>query len=91
MSDQHTSKRIRERLALRLPVRVACRESLDFEWLEVTRLQTVTPFGAGFKLKHPTEKGRILHMTIPMPRQLRVLITPKISTVSLLWSGMYNR
>ena len=41
MSDQHTSKRIRERLALRLPVRVACRESLDFEWLEVTRLQTV--------------------------------------------------
>jgi hypothetical protein len=72
MSDQHTSKRIRERLALRLPVRVECRESLDFDWLEVTRLQTVTPFGAGFKLKHPTEKGRILHMTIPMPRQLRV-------------------
>ena len=32
----------------------------------------VTPFGAGFKLKHPTEKGRILHMTIPMPCQLRV-------------------
>jgi len=72
MSDQHTSKRIRERLALRLPVRVACRDSRDFEWLEVTRLQNVTPFGAGFKLKHPTEKGRILHMTIPMPRQLRV-------------------
>jgi hypothetical protein len=32
----------------------------------------VTPFGAGFTLKHPTEKGRLLHMTIPMPRQLRV-------------------
>src|SRR6185503_2920132 len=25
-----------------------------------------------FPLKHPTEKGRLLHMTIPMPRQLRV-------------------
>jgi hypothetical protein len=32
----------------------------------------VTPFGAGFTLKRPIEKGRILHMTIPMPRQLRV-------------------
>jgi hypothetical protein len=32
----------------------------------------VTPFGAGFPLKHPTEKGRLLFMTIPMPRQLRV-------------------
>lgn len=32
----------------------------------------VTPFGAGFTLRRPTEKGRLLHMTIPMPRQLRV-------------------
>jgi hypothetical protein len=35
-------------------------------------LTDVTPFGAGFPLKRPTEKGRLLHMTIPMPRQLRV-------------------
>ena len=32
----------------------------------------MTPFGAGFPLKRPTERGRLLHMTIPMPRQLRV-------------------
>jgi hypothetical protein len=38
----------------------------------MTRLSNVTPFGAGFTLKRPTEKGRLLHMTIPMPRQLRV-------------------
>ena len=38
----------------------------------MTRLSNVTPFGAGFTLRHPTEKGRLLHMTIPMPRQLRV-------------------
>ena len=38
----------------------------------MTRLMNVTPFGAGFSLKRPTEKGRLLHMTIPMPRQLRV-------------------
>ena len=72
MSDEKTPKRIRERLELRLPVRVQCREAPDFEWVEMTRLIDVTPFGAAFTLKHPCEKGRLLHMTIPMPRQLRV-------------------
>src|SRR4026208_134793 len=72
MSEQRNWKRIRERLPTTLPVRVRGRETPDFEWNEVTRLSNVTPFGAGFPLKHPTEKGRLLHMTIPMPRQLRV-------------------
>jgi len=72
MSEQPNLKRIRERLELTLPVRVRCREAVGVEWTEVTRLIDVTPFGAGFKLKRPIEKGRLLHMTIPMPRQLRV-------------------
>lgn len=72
MSEQRNWKRIRERLPLHLPVRVQGRETPAFEWTEVTRLTNVTPFGAGFRLMHPTEKGRLLHMTIPMPRQLRV-------------------
>ena len=72
MSEQRNWKRIRERLPLTLPVRVRGRETPTFEWNEVTRLTNVTPFGAGFTLRHPTEKGRLLHMTIPMPRQLRV-------------------
>ena len=72
MTEQRNWKRIRDRLALQLPVRVRVRESADFEWIEMTRLINVTPFGAGFTLKRPTEKGRLLHMTIPMPRQLRV-------------------
>ena len=72
MSEQRNWKRIRERLPLSLPVRVRGRDTPTFEWTEVTRLTNVTPFGAGFTLRHPTEKGRLLHMTIPMPRQLRV-------------------
>jgi len=72
MSEERNWKRIRERLALHLPVRVQGRETADFEWNEITRLTNVTPFGAGFPLKRPTEKGRLLFMTIPMPRQLRV-------------------
>jgi hypothetical protein len=72
MPEKGKFKRIRERLELKLPVRVRCRETPDFEWVEITRLIDVTPFGAGFTLKHPIEKGRLVHMTIPMPRQLRV-------------------
>ena len=72
MSEQRNLKRIRERLELKLPVRVRCRETVDLEWSEVTRLVDVTPFGAGFTLKRPIERGRLVHMTIPMPRQLRV-------------------
>lgn len=72
MSEERNWKRIRDRLALQIPVRVRVRETADFEWTEMTRLTNVTPFGAGFTLKRPIEKGRLVHMTIPMPRQLRV-------------------
>jgi hypothetical protein len=72
MPEPRNWKRIRERLELKLPVRVRCREAVGLEWTEITRLIDVTPFGAGFTLKRPVEKGRLLHMTIPMPRQLRV-------------------
>jgi len=72
MPEPRNWSRIRERLELQLPVRVRCRETAALEWTEITRLIDVTPFGAGFTLKRPVEKGRLLHMTIPMPRQLRV-------------------
>ena len=72
MGEERNWKRIRERMPLHLPVRIQGRETPDFTWTEVTRLANVTPFGAGFSLKRPTEKGRLLYMTIPMPRQLRV-------------------
>ena len=62
---------MRERLELSLPVRVHCREREDYEWVEMTRLIDVTPFGARFSLSRPTEPGRLMHLTMPMPRQLR--------------------
>ena len=71
MTEQRNWKRIRERLELKLPVRIQCRETPESEWIEITRLIDVTPFGCSFTLKRPIEKGRLLHMTIPMPRQLR--------------------
>ena len=67
----HNTKRVRERIKLALPVRVHCRESAGHEWTEMARLVDVTPFGARFPLTRPTERGRLLHLTMPMPRQLR--------------------
>jgi hypothetical protein len=71
MEPGEKSLRRRERLELTLPTRVHCRESLDHDWVEVTRLIDVTPFGARVSLARPTEPGRLLHLTMPMPRQLR--------------------
>src|SRR5256714_10104471 len=71
MTARHESRRIRERIALSLPVRVHCRETLNYEWVEMSRLVDVTPFGARLRLKRPTEIGRLLLLTLAMPRQLR--------------------
>jgi hypothetical protein len=65
------SLRLRERIALALPVRVSCRETAGQEWHEMSRLVDVTPFGARVRLKRPTEIGRLLLLTMAMPRQLR--------------------
>jgi hypothetical protein len=65
------NRRKRDRLELSLPIRVSCRESLEHDWEEITRLIDVTPFGAGFTLHRPSEIGRLLHLMMPLPRQLR--------------------
>ena len=68
---QEKSNRLRERIGLKLPVRVYGRDSVDHEWTEMSRLVDVTPFGARLTLKRPTEVGRLLHLSLAMPRQLR--------------------
>jgi len=58
-------------MRLSLPVRVFCREGAGEEWTEQTRLEDVTPFGASFRLRRPIDVGRLVHLHMPMPRQLR--------------------
>jgi len=65
------SRRLRERIGLGLPVQIRGRESLNHEWTEMSRLLDVTPFGARTRIKHPIEIGRLLLLTMAMPRQLR--------------------
>ncbi|HEV7903494.1 MAG TPA: PilZ domain-containing protein [Pyrinomonadaceae bacterium] len=65
------NRRVRERLKLSLPARVQFRQDAETEWTEMTRLNDLTPFGASFSLTRPIDVGRLLHLTLPMPRQLR--------------------
>ncbi len=60
-----------QRISLPLPVRVEVRIDSKVNWNEVTRLSDVSAFGCGFTLKRPVKRGRLIQMTIPMPRQLR--------------------
>lgn len=69
--SKEESRRIRERVGLKLPVRIYGRDSIDHEWTEMARLVDVTPFGARLRLKRPTETGRLLLLTMVMPRQFR--------------------
>lgn len=69
--EEERAKRLRERIKLALPVRILCKESAGHEWMEMSRLTDVTPFGARFNISHPTETGRLLQLTLAMPRQLR--------------------
>ena len=69
--SEKKSQRLRERIGLKLPVRVHGRDGVDDEWMEISRLVDVTPFGARLSLKRPTEAGRLLHLTLAMPPKLR--------------------
>ncbi len=66
-----TENRRIQRISLPLPVRVEVRVDKTVTWNEITRLSDVSAFGAGFNLKRPIKRGRLVQMTVPMPRQLR--------------------
>lgn len=60
-----------QRLALALPVRVEGKIDRIVSWNEITRLKDISAFGAGFQLNRPVKRGRLVVLTLPMPRQLR--------------------
>jgi hypothetical protein len=54
----------------------------------MSRLIDVTPFGARLRLKRPTETGRLLQLTLPMPRPLRCF--DHIEDQYRIWSLVRN-
>ena len=73
MSDQTVDQDQRriQRYALALPTRVEVKVDQKFAWNEITRLEDISAFGAAFKLKRPVKRGRLMMISLPMPRQLR--------------------
>lgn len=69
--DAEKDNRRIQRISLPLPVRVEVKVDAKVSWNEITRLSDVSAFGAGFSLKRPVKRGRLVLLTIPMPRQLR--------------------
>ena len=86
MEEGIKTTRRRSRIPLTLPIRVRCRESHGYQWIEQSRLVDVTHFGAGFTLRRPVEPGRLLLLTIPLPQQLRCFdhAEPQYSVWSLV-------
>jgi hypothetical protein len=70
-SDKNEEARRIQRIALPLPMKVEALLDRDNGWSEMTRLIDVSAFGAGFILKRPLKRGRLVQLTLPMPRQLR--------------------
>ena len=68
---QNTENRRIQRISLPLPVRVEVKVDRTVTWNEITRLTDISAFGAGFTLKRPIKRGRLILLTVPMPRQLR--------------------
>lgn len=60
-----------QRYSLSLPARVEVKVDKNFAWNEISRLEDVSAFGAGINLKRPVKRGRLLVISVPMPRQLR--------------------
>jgi hypothetical protein len=75
-----------QRYSLSLPTRVEVKVDNKFSWTEVTRMEDVSAFGAGFILKRPVKRGRLLHLSAPMPRQLRCydFMEPQYTTWGLV-------
>lgn len=71
MKVEEYSTRTRERINLKIPVRVTGRENRVKSWSVSSFVEQATSCGIGFNLCRPIEPGRLLHLSLPMPRSLR--------------------
>jgi hypothetical protein len=70
-TSEKQNRRI-QRISMSLPIKVVCQVDKETSWDEVTRLLDVSTFGAGFTLSRPVKRGRLVALTMPLPRRLRI-------------------
>lgn len=64
-------ERVARRIPTSMPVRLQYQTGKTDGWDEVSRLLQVSPLGAGIKLKHAVEIGKLVLMTMPLLSELR--------------------
>jgi hypothetical protein len=64
-------RRKSNRLSMRVPVRVQGRDANGETWEEMTATEDGSMGGVSFRLKHPTQIGQVLHLSMPYPKRLR--------------------
>jgi hypothetical protein len=64
-------QRVVRRIDTSMPVRVQYQTGKTVGWTEVSRLIQVSPLGAGIKLKHMVEVGKLVLLTLPLLPELR--------------------
>jgi len=60
-----------QRIGLSLPVRIEVTTGRFVTWREDTQSTDISVYGVGIMLKRPVQRGRIVCLTIPMPKTLR--------------------
>lgn len=58
-------------MGLNLPVRVQGHSADGAAWEEMTTSDDASFGGASVALKHPVEKGQVLHLDLPLPKRFR--------------------
>jgi hypothetical protein len=69
--DHNDENRSVLRTSLSMQVNVEVTVDSKITWSEITRLSDVSHLGAAFTLKRQVKRGRLVLMSMPMPRQLR--------------------
>lgn len=69
--EKNEENRRIQRIAMQLPLKVEVQIDKKKNWEEISRIKDVSVFGTGFVLSRPVRRGRLIHLTIPMPRRLR--------------------
>lgn len=65
-------KRHIQRISMTLLCKVEVQLDKEVKWDEITSLIDVSTYGASFRLSRPVKRGRLVALTMPMPRRLRI-------------------
>lgn len=93
------STRFNERRKLELPVSVTYYESRAYSWSESSKTEEATICGVGLVVSRPVEPNKLIKLSFPMPKNLRLFDFLKdiyevwgiVRSVSVLEASLFNK